>query len=343
MPTMTPTPPPAPTATPTPVPTATPTPTPTPTPVVTPTPTPSPTPISNQCSPLDVRFAWPLGGVPYRDWMVMNFVDLDFLAGTVLDYTGAKNASAQTYDGHTGLDIDVASFRAMDGNFPVLAVADGVVTATFDDSFDRNLGGTVADCSKDPWNFVQVKHANGYVTTYGHLKKDSVVVSLGQSVKTGDTLAVVGSSGCSTGPHLHLETHDCHDALVEPMKEGLFLSPPIYTPLAPSTIMDTFIHQPPFTDISQLRDPEPEPVSVKAGEAFSVAFTIAHIKAGDTIRINVYDANGRLQNFYYEVTSTTAYAMSHWWANFAISAGTWKFQYQVNGTTQAERTISIVP
>ncbi|MBC7371302.1 MAG: M23 family metallopeptidase, partial [Bdellovibrionaceae bacterium] len=242
-----------------------------------PTPTPTPTPIG-QCLPKDFPMLWPVGGTPYKDWIAHNFVDLNPLAGATLDYMGSTGAAAQTYDGHNGIDVDIASFRLMDNNFPILAVADGIVTETYASSFDRNLGGTIENCSKDPANFVKLLHANGYTTIYAHMKKNSIPVVVGQKVKAGDTLGVVGSSGCSTAPHIHLETYDCKGALIEPMKEEMFVNPPVYTLVAPTTIMDTFIHQPTFTDVKQLQDPEPEPMAVKAGQNFSVGFALANVK-----------------------------------------------------------------
>ena len=48
-----------------------------------------------------------------------------------------------------------------------------------------------------------LKHANGYQSLYGHM--DSLGVSRGQQAKAGDVIGSVGSTGKSTGPHLHFE------------------------------------------------------------------------------------------------------------------------------------------
>ncbi len=52
---------------------------------------------------------------------------------------------------------------------------------------------------------VYIQHENGDVTVYGHM--DEILVSAGQVVKAGETIALLGNRGQSTGPHLHFEVH----------------------------------------------------------------------------------------------------------------------------------------
>lgn len=82
---------------------------------------------------------------------------------------------------HDGLDIGAAP------NTPVRAPAQGRVTSI---GYDPKLG-----------NMVRVDHGFGVETLYGHLAKS--LVKEGQRVDRGDVIALVGSSGLSTGPHLH--------------------------------------------------------------------------------------------------------------------------------------------
>jgi murein DD-endopeptidase MepM/ murein hydrolase activator NlpD len=52
---------------------------------------------------------------------------------------------------------------------------------------------------------VYIQHQNGDVTIYGHMEK--ILVQEGQVVHAGDTIALMGAEGQSTGPHLHFEVH----------------------------------------------------------------------------------------------------------------------------------------
>ena len=90
-------------------------------------------------------------------------------------------------DYHKGIDI-----AGKEGS-SVLAVADGVVTW----SGERTGYG----------NLVEVNHGNGYLTRYGHNKQQ--LVEAGDTVRKGEAIALMGSTGRSTGPHVHIEVvHD---------------------------------------------------------------------------------------------------------------------------------------
>jgi murein DD-endopeptidase MepM/ murein hydrolase activator NlpD len=87
---------------------------------------------------------------------------------------------------HDGIDLAAPS------GTPVLAAADGTVVHA------------VVDHGSDPrGRWLTLRHAGGTVTYYGHLHQINVAVS--QEVRRGDTIATVGSTGYSTGPHLHFE------------------------------------------------------------------------------------------------------------------------------------------
>ena len=103
------------------------------------------------------------------------------MSGTITSRYGVSSRLRKST--HTGLDI------AAKTGTPIKVVADGIVTNA---SYSGSYG-----------NLVKVDHGNGVETWYAHNSK--MYVKVGQKVTAGDTIAAVGSTGNSTGPHLHLE------------------------------------------------------------------------------------------------------------------------------------------
>jgi len=96
---------------------------------------------------------------------------------------------------HKGIDISTRL------NAPVVAPADGMVSSV---RWNRGYG-----------RMVILNHGYGVKTKYAHLQK--VLVKKGQYVKRGETIALVGTTGRSTGPHLHYEVH-LNKVPVNPMR-----------------------------------------------------------------------------------------------------------------------------
>jgi murein DD-endopeptidase MepM/ murein hydrolase activator NlpD len=97
---------------------------------------------------------------------------------------------------HKGVDI------AAPMGSSVYATAEGVVTRT---GYDAGGYG----------NFVELRHPNGLTSLYGHLSR--IDVARGHAVAGGDRLGLVGSTGRSTGPHLHFEVRRA-DIVVNPTR-----------------------------------------------------------------------------------------------------------------------------
>lgn len=100
---------------------------------------------------------------------------------------------------HGGIDIAGAGIMGT----PVVAAADGTVVAT-NSSCTHNWGKSYScGCGGGYGNYVMISHVGGKMTVYGHLT--SLTVSSGQTVSRGQVIGYVGSTGNSTGPHLHYE------------------------------------------------------------------------------------------------------------------------------------------
>jgi murein DD-endopeptidase MepM/ murein hydrolase activator NlpD len=161
-------------------------------------------PTSAQHKTTSTAFAWPLhAATGFNDcefYMISNYVDED--TGT----TGIKDwhCGSITYDGHRGTDIATVPypFYKMNNNqVEVVAAAPGTIINKVDGNFDRNCA-----MNSSTANYIVVQHADGSCALYWHMKKFSLTTKLvGQTVSTGEYLGVVGSSGNSTGPHLHFE------------------------------------------------------------------------------------------------------------------------------------------
>lgn len=103
------------------------------------------------------------------------------VSGTITSRFGAGSSIRRS--SHTGLDIATST------GTPIVAAASGTVTFS---GYKGSYG-----------NMIVISHGNGVQTYYGHCSK--LYVSAGTQVSQGQTIAAVGSTGNSTGPHLHLE------------------------------------------------------------------------------------------------------------------------------------------
>jgi len=166
-------------------------------------------------------FIWPVvaspGNSDFAVYGISGFIDHDpAYPNHLLDYNGGT----RTYDldngyNHKGTDIFTWPYPwlSMDNSsVRIVAAKAGVITNKYDGYYDRNCG-----FGSDNWNAVYIRHDDGSVAWYGHMKKFSLTPkNVGETVAAGEYLGVVGSSGNSTGPHLHLEVYDSGGNLIDP-------------------------------------------------------------------------------------------------------------------------------
>ena len=108
----------------------------------------------------------------------------------VSSHYGYRSASISGWSYHGGIDIVLGSGSS--AGIPVVAAASGTVVTAY--SGWRGYGHTVV-----------IDHGNGIKTRYAHMYPGSITVRVGQRVYQGQQIGRIGSTGNSTGPHLHFE------------------------------------------------------------------------------------------------------------------------------------------
>ncbi|MBC1797621.1 peptidoglycan DD-metalloendopeptidase family protein [Listeria booriae] len=108
-------------------------------------------------------------------------------------FSDRTNPVTGQHESHKGQDI------AAGGSVPIYAAAGGTVVFSGFGAPGSGYGGY--------GYVVEIDHGNGYQTLYGHMRAGSLQVVAGQSVAQGQGIGIMGSTGQSTGQHLHFEIH----------------------------------------------------------------------------------------------------------------------------------------
>lgn len=109
---------------------------------------------------------------------------------TISSYYGYRLAVFGEGNFHSGLDIAGTGYGS-----PVYAANNGVIDQM--------------EYRSDNGNYIQINHNNGYYSFYAHMARFAPGLSIGSTVARGQVIGYVGSSGWSTGPHLHFEIRNC--------------------------------------------------------------------------------------------------------------------------------------
>jgi murein DD-endopeptidase MepM/ murein hydrolase activator NlpD len=294
-----------------------------------------------------VLFAWPLrAAATLHDpgfAAISRFVDHDpDYPDHLLDYAGGT----RTYDlstgyNHRGTDIFPFPFgwNKMDHNdVYVVAAAAGVISASADGNYDRNCS---MESTSSP-NYVILRHAGGEQSWYFHMKSGSVTTkAVGAQVSAGEVLGVVGSSGASTGPHLHFEVYDAGHNLIDP-----FAGP--YNSTTPSSWWQS---QRPYYDpgINKITigDAAPEVPQCSAaasheskvirpgGRLFATTY-YRERQPGQSAQYAIFYPNGSVFSSW-NGDASEFYAGSWWYWYWTLGSqeplGTWRFRSEFNGET----------
>jgi peptidase M23-like protein len=295
-----------------------------------------------------VGLAWPVrGATPMGDpgvHGISNFVDQNgAYPNAVLDY----DCGGRTYDlasgyNHRGTDMFTWPYpwlRMDRSEVHIVAGAPGTIVYKSDGNPDRTCSGSAAT----NWNAVYVEHADGSTAWYGHMKNGSPTAkTVGQTVATGEYLGVVGSSGNSTGPHLHFELYDPADALIDPYfgpcnTLNLTTWWTAQRPYRDSAINKLATHSAPpvFPACPQAETPNLTNNFAPGVVAYFAAYYRDHV-AGQQTQYSIQTPDGfdwRTWNS----TAMTTYDAAYWYYWWTLPAspplGRWNFRAVYQGTT----------
>lgn len=294
-------------------------------------------------------FSWPVkmkDGAPYNDvWAISNYVDHNSeFPNKLLDY----NCGTKTYDtnagyNHMGVDIYTWPFtwKMMDNDeAEIVAAAPGQIISVGRTQPDRSCS-----FNSNNWNAVYVRHGDGSVAVYGHMKRNSPTPKVvGNFVERGEYLGIVGSSGNSTGPHLHFEVYSeiewngvGQDVLVDPFAgdcnsmntdswwqdQKPYVNPNINAALTHSA--------PPVFPNCPDQETTNEKNVFAPGEQVHLAVYLRDQLAGSKINLSVLRPNGTIYNNW-DFNLVNNYPSSYWYWIVTMPSlpgeWTWRATYQ---------------
>ena len=141
-------------------------------------------------------YLWPIGSVEVSEYNGKKTALLDPETTTITSKFGLRvHPISGQNSNHNGVDISGSK-----GTTNVIAVKNGIIFRVVSGCVEGDL-----KCGGGFGNHVMIEHQDGNYTVYAHLYEDSITVKEGDSVIAGEVIAKVGSTGNSTGPHLHFE------------------------------------------------------------------------------------------------------------------------------------------
>ena len=274
-------------------------------------------------------FKTPVEGKYGKDFIIVNYIDWG--RTKISDY----KKGTKTYPGHQGTDFVISGFPQMDAGVYVNAVDSGIVTYVHDGEYDRN---TVSHVELGFGNYIAIRHPSKLYSYYAHLRKNSLLVKPGDTVRAGQHIALVGSSGNSTDPHLHFELWYDSLYLVEPFAASCGADNTFWEEHLP---YDTSFHvwESGLTGfvptIDDLRERPPEKYTfVKRRDSIITFWALQYgLKKGDSTRIEWLKPNGDLWfefNYVYDKDYWFFYYYSYIYVPPPVLAGTWTYNYYYN-------------
>jgi murein DD-endopeptidase MepM/ murein hydrolase activator NlpD len=285
---------------------------------------------------LPSKFIRPIGGTLNRDYAIGNYADVDPRSGIAADYRGGPFQ----YDGHDAIDagvIGTAGFAHMYVGVPIYAAADGTVSAVVDGQYDHqttqsNLEG----------NHVWIDHGNNWQTLYYHFAKNSITVKVGDHVRAGQLIGMMGSSGSSTSPHLHFTPYYRGCQVEMGYDTATYETDPIpYAGDVPAFAYDAGVTNYDLAaDLGEHPSPATTFTNTQAGGVYSWCW-FYDVKPTDTITWNWYRPDGSVAIAKSFSPSSTVrpgiYYFGYGLGNFQSAPGVWQVTQSIDGV-EFERT-----
>ncbi|NND61420.1 MAG: peptidoglycan DD-metalloendopeptidase family protein [Gammaproteobacteria bacterium] len=304
-----------------------------------------------------VTFDWPLAAASWLDdpgvHGISNFVDQDpAFPNQLLDY----NCGARSYDlsngyNHRGIDFFTWPYgwkRMDEFGVEIVAIADGTILSKFDGNDDRSCG-----FGGGSWNAVYVEHSDGSIAWYGHMKNGSTTSkAIGESVVAGEYLGIVGSSGSSTGPHLHLEVYDGQGQLIEPYAGACNVMNASSWWTQQRAYYDSALNRleiasapPDFPACPQAETSHERRVFSTAETMYYIAFYRDQL-AGQNTNYKLYRPDNSVLYDWLHSSPEPHYAASYWywfWDLAGQPTGTWTWEATYQGQTEQRQFELVAP
>lgn len=294
-------------------------------------------------------FTWPVqkaSSTLYNEvWAISNYVDQNQnYPDQLTDY----NCGSKTYDttsgyNHQGVDVFSWPFgwSMMDNDeAEIIAAAPGQIIYKSDGNFDRSCDFNTTT----PWNAVYVQHNDGSIAWYGHLKNGSLTnKNVGDMVSATEFLGVMGSSGVSTGPHLHFEvyTDNSYTQLVDTYAgtcnslntDSWWQNQKPYTnPSVNAVLTHT---APPVFNTCPTTETTNRSDNFNTNDTIYCALYLKDQEAGTSVNLKVRRPdNSLLYDWNFQLTDN--FLVSWWYWNFSgvfDMNGTWQWEATYNGQT----------
>ncbi len=280
------------------------------------------------------KFSTPIGGVPYQDWTIVNYVDIDRNSTNAFDYNGG----GYIYDGHDALDITLANFREMDGGVKVLSAAAGTIVETHFGEFDRNTEAGNATA-----NYIVMDHGGGWRTYYYHLRNVQFShIAVGQTLQRGSILGYVGSSGSSTDAHLHFAVYYNRTLVETYTAPSSYWENPLTYAGNVKGVLDGDFTSPAFFQTNYLKERPPIHRSFLPGKAALLWGLLHGVNAADNVRFRFVRPDGSTA---FEQPYNTTVRYGWLGAQYTLPAnamlGTWFGKVFINGTEAFSRSFEV--